>query len=257
MWANTIYSNAEDIGRESKDGRIINACFNPDFARCLKKLIPYLPLWTGIMRRYFEKSSIIATSSSVESEFAAMKRRAFNVKLPIRIDKFVLQRLDYLDGKVKLASNEEDISSEKRRVKDRKITNKDISDSSILRESVINSTASGSETSNYESHKDIESTDYNNGIDILHNDGEIPSIDYEQLKLTENSNKNVYSSFINEDAEDSLKSDSFMSDKDIQSSTFNDCNIWNTCEDWRGKAEKRIDVPKESPIKRMPDLFYR
>lgn len=37
MWTNTIYSNAEDIGRKSKDRRIINACFNPDFARCLKK----------------------------------------------------------------------------------------------------------------------------------------------------------------------------------------------------------------------------
>ncbi|EZA46508.1 hypothetical protein X777_10887 [Ooceraea biroi] len=68
MWTNTLYQNAENIGRRSKNGSIINACFNPDFASCLKKqLIPYLPLWTGIMRRYFEKSSIIATSSSVES----------------------------------------------------------------------------------------------------------------------------------------------------------------------------------------------
>lgn len=47
-----------------------------------------------------------------------------------------------------------------------------------------------------------------------------------------------------------------MSDKDIQSSTFNDCNIWNTCEDWRGKAEKRIDVPKESPIKKRIKPSY-
>lgn len=61
MWANTICSKAEDIGKKSKDGSIINACFNPDFACCLKKLIPYLPLWIGIMRHYFEKSSVIAT----------------------------------------------------------------------------------------------------------------------------------------------------------------------------------------------------
>lgn len=126
MWANTIYCNAEDIGRRSKNDSIINVCFNPDFARCLKKqLIPYLPHWTGIMRCYFERSSIIATSSSVESEFADLKRREFDIKLPMRIDKFVLHHLDYLDNKVKLASNEQDLPSiEERDLKGKKITNK-------------------------------------------------------------------------------------------------------------------------------------
>ncbi|KMQ93232.1 kda protein in nof-fb transposable element [Lasius niger] len=50
-----------------------------------------------------------------------------------------------------------------------------------------------------------------------------------------------------------------MSDKDIQSSTVNDCNIWNTCEDWRGKAEKKsknIAEPKESPIKKRAKPSY-
>lgn len=55
MWTNSIYLNAEDIARKSKDETIINACFNPDFARCLKKqLIPYLPFWTGIISQKVE-----------------------------------------------------------------------------------------------------------------------------------------------------------------------------------------------------------
>lgn len=243
MWANTIYCNAEDIGRRSKNGSIINACFNPDFARCLKKqLIPYLPLWTGIMRCYFERSSIIATFSSVESEFADLKRRAFDIKLPMRIDKFVLHHLDYLDSKVKLASNEQDLPSiEEKDLKGKKITNKDKSESGIQssQEFEFNSTASGLEiTSDNESHRDMGNSKHGNEMNISHNDSEISPIGHGGLKWTESSSKNL-SNLINEtDAEDSLISDPFMDDKDIQSSTANDCNIWNTCEDWRGKAEK-------------------
>jgi len=45
MWTNKIYSNAENIGRKSNTGNIINGCYNPEFARCLKKrLLPYLLL---------------------------------------------------------------------------------------------------------------------------------------------------------------------------------------------------------------------
>lgn len=99
-WINEIYSNAENISRKSNTGNIINGCYNPEFARYLKKrVLPYFPLWTGIMRRFFEESSVIATSASVESEFADLKHRAFNIKLPMRIDKFVIEHLDYLDGK--------------------------------------------------------------------------------------------------------------------------------------------------------------
>lgn len=50
-----------------------------------------------------------------------------------------------------------------------------------------------------------------------------------------------------------------MGNEDIQSSTANDSNIWNTCEDWRGKAEKeskRIAVPKESLVKKRKELSY-
>ncbi|TGZ47630.1 hypothetical protein DBV15_13001, partial [Temnothorax longispinosus] len=190
MWANTLYRNAENISRKSRNGSVINACFNPDFANCLKKqLIPYLPLWTGIMRCHFEESSIIATFSSVESEFNDLKRRAFDIKLPMRIDKFVLLHLDHLDGKVKLASNEQDLPLiEKRDLKGRKITNKDKSESRIQssRESEFSFAASGLETtSDYEPHRSTENTQHDNGIDIPHNDSETPQIGNEEQKSTE------------------------------------------------------------------------
>lgn len=110
-WTNMIYSKAQEISDKSKTGTIIHACFNPDFARHLKKLLPYLSLWTGIMRPHFGKGSKIATSSSVEAEFIDLKNHAFKNQLPIKIDKFVLQHLEHLDGKIKLASNEIDLPS--------------------------------------------------------------------------------------------------------------------------------------------------
>jgi len=43
----------------------------------------------------------IATSYSIESEFANIKTRAFKNELPQRIDKFVLRHINYLDGRIK------------------------------------------------------------------------------------------------------------------------------------------------------------
>lgn len=135
------------------------------------------------MRCHFEKSSLIATSSSVESEFNDLKRRAFDIKLPMRIDKFVLQHLDYLDDKVKLASNERDLSMEER---DLKGTNKDKSESRIQssRESEFNFAANGLKTtSDYEPLKSIENTQHDNGIDIPH-DSETSQIGHGEQKST-------------------------------------------------------------------------
>lgn len=258
MWANTLYQNAKNIARKSINGSIINACFNPDFATCLKKkLIPHLPLWTGIMRRYFEESSIIATSSSVESEFNDLKHRAFDIKLPTRIDKFVL-------GKMKLASNERDLPSiEERDLKGRKITNKEKSESCIQssRESELQFVASELEIlSDYESHKiDIQ---HDNRIDISHNNRETP-VSYEEQKSTEREMKRIECKNVSNideidvDCEDCEDSDPFINYTDIHSSTAIDYNIWNTCENWREKAEnesKRIPELKESPIKKRAKL---
>lgn len=80
-----------------------NGCFNPAFAlRVSKQLLPFVPLWTGIMRPHFGIASTISMSSSVEAEFSDLKHRSFATKLPMRINLFMLQHLDHLDGEVKL-----------------------------------------------------------------------------------------------------------------------------------------------------------
>lgn len=98
------------IATKSAKGSILNACYNPDFAKQFtKQLIPYVPLWTGIMRSHFKRGGLIATSASVESAFNDLKNKTFKGQLPIRPDKFVLQHLDALDGQIKLASTPNDL----------------------------------------------------------------------------------------------------------------------------------------------------
>lgn len=111
-WSNSVLESAKNIANESEHGNIINACYNPEFAKQVKtRLLPYLPVWTGIMRPYFQRSGEIATSSAVEAGFADIKNRGFKGQLSMRVDKFIVQHLDLLDAKITLASNEKDTTN--------------------------------------------------------------------------------------------------------------------------------------------------
>lgn len=106
-WSNSVLAAAAN---ESEHSNIINACYNPEFVKQVKtRLLPYLPIWTGIMRPYFKRSNEIASSSSVEVEYCDLKHRGFKGQLPIRAGKFIVQHLDFLDAKITLAFNENDI----------------------------------------------------------------------------------------------------------------------------------------------------
>lgn len=61
------------------------------------------------MRPYFNRSGEIVTSSFVEAKFLDLKNQCFKDQLPIKIDKFVIQHLNFLDTKIMLASNKKDI----------------------------------------------------------------------------------------------------------------------------------------------------
>lgn len=76
------------------------------------RLMPYVVLWSGIMRSHFNIGEEIVTSSSVEVAFADLKNRAFKGRLPMRADKFVQEHLDYVDSRIKLISCKEDILTE-------------------------------------------------------------------------------------------------------------------------------------------------
>lgn len=55
------------------------------------------------MRPHFKVGSIVAKSSPFKGAFFNLKNVVFKGRLPMRMDKFVIQHLNYLDGKLKLA----------------------------------------------------------------------------------------------------------------------------------------------------------
>jgi len=84
-------------------GDTLNACFNIDVAEKIRKMLHYAPILTSIMLPFFKTGTVIATSSSVETEFSNIKNRVFKTELPLRVDKFIFRHLDFLDGRIKEA----------------------------------------------------------------------------------------------------------------------------------------------------------
>lgn len=108
-WIDFIWKSANGIANKSEDGNI-NACYNSEFAKQVKtRLLSYIPIWTGLMRPYFQNSTEIATSSAVEAKFNDLKNRGCKGNLPMRVDKFIMLHLNYLDAKIILASHAGDI----------------------------------------------------------------------------------------------------------------------------------------------------
>lgn len=103
-WTKIIYERASATIIQCTNGDVLNAFHNIEIANKIKKLMHYLPIWTNIMSPFFKLSSTVATSSSVEAEFANIKVRVFKNELPLRVDKFIKRHIDYLDGRVKEAS---------------------------------------------------------------------------------------------------------------------------------------------------------
>lgn len=64
-------------------------------------MLNYAPILTSIMLPFYKINTVTATSSSVESEFFNIKNRVFKNNLPLRVDKFAIGHLDYLDGRIK------------------------------------------------------------------------------------------------------------------------------------------------------------
>lgn len=103
-WAEHLIEDAKSIASKSYGGNTVNAFYIPEITQCMKILLTHLPLWTAIMKPVFATDENIATSSIVEAEFANLKCRAFDAQLPMRIDKFILRHIKYLQSKLILAS---------------------------------------------------------------------------------------------------------------------------------------------------------
>ncbi|KAL0105529.1 hypothetical protein PUN28_016893 [Cardiocondyla obscurior] len=145
----------------------------------------------------------------------------------------IAEVFDYLDGKIKLSSNKYDLSAKNDADLKSKIINKE-------------------DKSNSEIHNFIESE-----IDLATDElKEISDIDLGKVNLRKhtqltNNFNNKDSAFTNDDDVEGISiSDLDIHSADILSSTANnEYNIWNTCENWRGKAElKNIVDLNKSPI---------
>lgn len=250
-WSNSILDAAKRIADESEHGNIINACYNPEFVKQVKtRLLPYLPIWTGIMRPYFKRSSDIATSSSVEAEFCDLKHRGFKGELPIRVDKFIVQHLNFLDAKITLASNENDIAT------------KDASLQSNKQNMTYDQNPMEVDTSNL--NFSITSMD-ENYIESENNN------EKSFKQCFENSSENINDNITDVSSDISIKSNNTVCALDTDFSKtkltngFDDTNeddyIWNIHENWYGLvssnnvADCLQELPKPAPVKRSKPSY--
>lgn len=88
---------------EKRKGVDINPYYAPKLVKYLQKHLALLPLWSNIFRDDFKTGRVPATAASSENEFKRLKHNVFP-DLPYRVDFFVHQHLEYLDGKMLLVS---------------------------------------------------------------------------------------------------------------------------------------------------------
>lgn len=91
-WTTRIYEAcvAKVKNEQFDDSGNVNGFHNAKFAKNLKNLLPYFPLFSEIMRVACGKGSENATSAAVESEINDIKNHVMkNVRLPLRADRFV------------------------------------------------------------------------------------------------------------------------------------------------------------------------
>jgi len=106
QWVQTLYDDVLKRIEAESCTVALNGYYCPSFAKKLKALLPYFPLFSEVMRVVFRYGSINATSTAVESEFNDLKNRTFKNSLPLRLDKFVARHILSFSGKLKLAMDE-------------------------------------------------------------------------------------------------------------------------------------------------------
>jgi hypothetical protein len=82
-----------------------NLHFLPELLPHLIRMCSYLPIWTGVMVKYFAGSTATGSSSHVEAELKNLKRGLFkHENLAIRLDRFIRTHLGYIEGQMRLSS---------------------------------------------------------------------------------------------------------------------------------------------------------
>lgn len=104
-WIVEIENEAKEIVSRSDDGDRDNLMFNLPFAVFFRKTCKLLLLWSAICCPIFGSPYETASSSNVESDFKNVKLSLDHV-IPCRVDVFVQNHLEMLDGAVKIASKQ-------------------------------------------------------------------------------------------------------------------------------------------------------
>lgn len=105
LWSNNLMEECKKILLENKIGcDMANPYYAPQLSQKLKILLPYFPLYSGVMIPVFGYGKINASSSAVESEMKDIKHVLLkNMSLPLRADKFVTIHLNSFAGRSLLA----------------------------------------------------------------------------------------------------------------------------------------------------------
>lgn len=103
---NDINSSLEACGLNAKlqtSFSDTNWYYFPDINKFLRSHLERLPLWSPVMRKYFNSTRLTGISTDIESRFNVLKNYVFkNMQLPVRADVFVKKCLDEVNGVAKL-----------------------------------------------------------------------------------------------------------------------------------------------------------
>lgn len=103
-WLDELYKKVKKCTKKKNDtGDRDNIMRNKGFATYLLRLCRTLPLWSCINCEHFGVEKKTASTSNVESHFNDLKH-CLSDTIPCRIDEFVQEHINLIDGAVKDAS---------------------------------------------------------------------------------------------------------------------------------------------------------
>lgn len=109
QWGQSIYDDSEEFFEER--GSQINAYHLPnlDFPKQLLKDLKLIPIWGNVLSDHFNFGRDPASSAPVESEINKLKNNFMKKQIGLlRVDQFIEQHINYIEGKSVLISAEID-----------------------------------------------------------------------------------------------------------------------------------------------------
>ena len=95
-----IYTTYNNVNSNLNDTNILyntNDYYLEDICDNLITLYSEFPVWTNVLRKYYEHSSKDASSSGSENRFRHM-RNEYDMSCPVTLNRFVLKDIQILDG---------------------------------------------------------------------------------------------------------------------------------------------------------------